>query len=375
MSMIDFKHLKVTTMTVVMPLKGMVNSDQVFPLLEITRLDLPPQKRQTQKYKIPFCKIPGAILSARYRGFTRGIIKSQNKKYFLNAITIDISTSEKNVNIKLSKSKMQMCGATSVRLAKEAAQHIIQKLYDTQDDIEYLNDHPEMTQQCLEWIKEVTRGQEIMLPPFTRDEDQVDPVIVHTLQLPEELPAELDLDKRIVMFLIRQAPDFAIYEDYCIQLDWVCTLKMVITKPLEVIEVIKVMVNFNYDLGFNINRWALSQYINGFNGFTARYENTLDHSVTIELPYTPVSDSKITRRKDKVPCHTFLVYKSGLVTQSGPNEDLMEGAYYKFNETINQIRPYIIKPGVKRKLKYKPVYNNIKIVEIPTETQVLVASN
>lgn len=353
MSMIDFEHLKVTTMTVVMPLKGEVNLDNVFPLLEITRLDLPPQKRQTQKYKIPYCNVQGAILSARYKGSTRGIIKSQNKKFFLNAITIDLSTSEKNVNVKLSKSKMQMCGATSVELAKEASDHVINKLYKIQNDIEYINNNPIIRDETIKWIKSVTKGQEILLPPYTRDEFQSESLLVHYMQIPEEIPDHLD--KKIALFFILQSPDFLIYEDYCLQLDWICTLKEVISKPLEVIDVVKVMVNFNYDLGFNIDRWKLKQYIDGLNGFTARYENMIDHSVTIELPYDSSDDSKVTRRKDKVPCHTFLVYKSGLVTQSGPNEELMCEAYYIFNDTINQLREKIMKPGVKRKLRYTPL--------------------
>jgi len=352
MSVVQFEYLKVTTMTVVMPLKGMVNLDMVYPLLKITRLDLPVPKRQTQKYKIPYYGIHGAILSARYKGATRGIIKSQTKSHFLNAITIDLSTSVKNVNLKLSKSKMQMCGVNSDKLALEAGQYIIDELYDIQDNIDYLNAHSEEAAKVTEWLKVATKSKQVEFPPGTMDEDQTESIILHGIEIPEKIPD--DLDTKIATFLIRQAPDFMVYEDYCLQLDWVLTIKQVISKPLEIIEVNKVMVNYNYDLGFNINRWHLSQLINGLNGFNARYENTVDHSVTIELPYELPTGMKVTRRKDKIPCHTFLVYKSGLVTQSGPNEELMKEAYYIFNNTINQIKDSIMKPGVIRKIKFTP---------------------
>lgn len=352
MSIIDFDYLKVTTMTVVMPLKGHVDLGTVFPLLEITRLDLPTPKRQTHKYKIPFCGIPGAILSAKYSNITRGIVKSQSKGYFRNSITIDMSTSEKNVNLKLSRNKIQMCGATSVELAMEAGSLIIAELYKIQDTLDYMGENPELTDAAISWLKTATKGNEAQLPPGYIGADQKEPINIHLLHIPDEISPTVD--ERITMFLIKQAPDFMFHEDYVAQLDWVKSLKTVINKPLEVIEVQKVMVNFNYDLGFDVNRWELYRHINGRNGFKARYDNTVDHSVTIELPYEVPAHMRITRRKDKIPCHIFIVYKSGLVTQSGPNEELMRTAYNLFNSTINEIRSLIIKEGIKRKLKIVP---------------------
>ena len=78
------------------------------------------------------------------------------------------------------------------------------------------------------------------------------------------------------------------------------------------------MVNYNYSLGFEVDRTRLNQFIDGQNGFISRYNNALANSVTIELPYDPPKGTAIKRRKNKVPHHTFLVYKSGSVTQSGP---------------------------------------------------------
>ena len=369
MSVVDFDEHKVTTMTIIMPLQGEVNLDKVFPLLEITRIELKQNRRQTKKYKIPFCGIPGAILSARFKGTIRGIIKSTQTRCFLNAITIDISTEEKNVNIKLSKSKIQMCGATSVGLARKAASYIIDKLYTIQDEIDYINANSVEADRVCDWLKSVSKGEPIVSSDDEVEEEsegeseseideseacQITKDKYHylvTIKKIEEIPD--GIDKRIAQFLIKLSSDFLRYEDYCCQLNWIRTLNKVIEKPLEVIDIIKVMVNFNYDLGFYLSRLALAEKINGVNGFTARYENTIDHSVTIELPYDVPEGMKITRRKDRVPCHTFLVYRSGLVTQSGPNEELMRPAYNLFNSTINSIRNEISRPGV-RKLRYKP---------------------
>lgn len=329
-ALLGFDNLPVTTMTVVIELSGSVNLDVAFPLLEIKRLNIPPPKRQTQKYKIPFCDIPGSILSARYKGCTRGIIKGRGKKFFLNAITLDLSTSKKNVSVKLSKSKMQMCGITSIDLAKEAADYLISKLQKVQHNIQLMKSNPDTTKQIINRLKLETKGQETCL---CIDNNLVK---VHLIKIPE-----INSNSEINNFLLSQARDFATFEDYNAHLDWIMTVDYVIEEPLKILEINKVMVNFNYDLGFSINRFALSYLINGKNGFISRYDNTIDHSVTIELPCDIPEKLQKTRRKDKIPCHTFLVYRSGLVTQSGPGEELMKDVFDLFCTTIYSIRDQI----------------------------------
>ena len=89
----------------------------------------------------------------------------------------------------------------------------------------------------------------------------------------------------------------------------------------------------------------------GKNGFHSRYNNAADHCVTISLPY---DSPKRKGKKNKPKCHTFMVYKSGIVTQSGPSIDTMRDAYYLFMETIMEIRDHIIRNDKFFKLKYKP---------------------
>ena len=124
------------------------------------------------------------------------------------------------------------------------------------------------------------------------------------------------------------------------------------------------MVNYNYDLGFDIDRWKLYSHINGLNGFSARYENTTDHCVTIQLPYEiPDHLLDVIVKKNKTQKHSFLVYKSGLVTQSGPCEELSREAYNLFNSTIKTLRPYIMKPSLTRLIKYLSIDDVEKILQ------------
>ena len=412
MSVIAFENLKVTTMTLVIPLIGSVDLNSAFGLFKVTRVNLPQPKRQTQKYKIPYCADPGSIVSLRYKGCTRGIIRSITSDHFKHSITIDIATKEKNVSVKLSSTGMQMCGATSITQGEEAANYIIEQLTYIQDRLDYIDQHPELAMMAIEWLKDNTRGEityritaensesnelsestedikdlgamgEIAIDRTNIDnfddtanrDPEVNIKILNqnqkttpdrkpipmpkieadaTIKIPEEIPEEVDGE--LIRFLLQKCQDFIFHSDFCAEIDWITSIKTVITRPLGITRIQKAMVNYNYDLGFSINRIELARQINGLNGFFARYSNSAEHNVTIELPYVVPEEHKNLRRKNKKPCHTFLIYKSGLVTQSGPGEELMKDAYYRFNETINSIREHIIKPNIPRTLKYKPIF-------------------
>jgi len=102
-----------------------------------------------------------------------------------------------------------------------------------------------------------------------------------------------------------------------------------------------VMVNYNYHLLFNINLEILDQCIHGKNNFYSHYNNDLSNCVTVELAYDPSINPAIKRKKNKVPRITFLCYKSGSVTHSGPGGLLMSESYYLFMITIAEIRHLI----------------------------------
>ena len=113
------------------------------------------------------------------------------------------------------------------------------------------------------------------------------------------------------------------------------------------------MINYSYSLGMNVDRWALTTLIDGQEGFSARYNNTTDHHVTITLPYEKNIQETIVRKH--LACISFMVYKSGIVTQSGPSPAIMEPVYYQFMNFIQKIRDQIqIKDNKPFSIKYVP---------------------
>jgi hypothetical protein len=351
MNIIPYEDLKTTTMTIVISLSNGVNTEAAFQLLPITRIAIH-QTRESSKCKLPHCEIPGSILSMRHRGNVRGVIRSKSDP-FKNAVTIDISTTKKNISLKLSSFSIQMCGASSREDGVEAATHVLNHLRHIQTVLNHMQNNIDQTRESIEWVKNVTRG-EIMEKPYWEEKPYINilmriyrPINEYGIIKPiVNIPENLNED--VVKFLLTLCDDFIYHGDMCRKLDFIPNIRNIIEEPLELSNVAEAMVNYNYSLGFEIDRARLNQFIDGQNGFISRYNNALATSVTIELPYDPPASTAIKRRKNKIPHHTWLVYKSGSITQSGPGGKLMRDAYYLFMNTMSQLCPYI---------QYNPEYS------------------
>lgn len=370
-----FEECRLTTMTLVFILEGSVYLEPAFSLLPITRIQFSPPKRQKKKFELPHCDTPGAILSMRYSGDTRGIIRSTSKSFFKNSITIDLSTSSKNVSIKLSQSKIQMCGASSEEQGREGAQHLIDHLLLIQDNLDYIQKHTDQAAETFKWICKESKGNDLNRPMYKtitkivydeekKEEVEIKEQVFSHNEKDNEIIILEDLssapNKKIAEFLLRQQTDFTYYSYFVSELDWILSLERVTTQPLNIKKVLKAMVNFNYNLGFNVNRFALYENMLGRNGFVSSYDNCVEHCVKIKLPYKADDEEGNVRRKNKIPCHCFLIYKSGVVTQTGPGEEKMKEAYELFWKSINEIRDKIVleyhvqpkkKVIIKRKVK------------------------
>lgn len=360
MKIIPFEDLKITTMTLVMSLTNEVIKKNAYLLLPVTYIENYKTTKKLGKHKLPHSD-PGNIISNRYLGKVRGIIA---KKFpFKNHVTIVISTTKKNIHLKLSESSIQMCGASSNKDGVEAAQHIINHLTNIQNDLDYINQHRVEFEIALEWVISNIKGEPVDKPSWERREKEMllfkpvndlifniyKPVPDHTVKIINQIP--LHLDVICATFLISFSNDLIVnakYNDYQIfysdvvkGLHYISTIQYVIENPIQIDHIDEAMVNYNYKLGFFIDRINLDKYIDGENGFISRYNNALTTCVTIELPYEPLKNIVIKRKKNKIPHHTFLVYKSGSVTQSGPGGELMEQAYYLFMTTLNKLEHLI----------------------------------
>jgi len=98
-----------------------------------------------------------------------------------------------------------------------------------------------------------------------------------------------------------------------------------------------IMINYNYNLGFKLNRIKFRDVFEGKGEFYSRFNNQLNTKVMIEIKC-----DKPIKKKGKVSKVTFMVYRTGSVTQTGPTYEDNESAYNKFiqivKENINVIK-------------------------------------
>jgi len=270
-----------------------------------------------------------------------------------------------------------MCGPTSLEMGQEAIHHLFGHIHEIQENIKHIQSNLEEAEKALGWVVEHTKGT-----LKTRTEREMISCVNVTLAVTENyedysvvVPTEKEIqesgcDQKIIRFLLRQCPEFDHHSQLCedfrhiIQVDWV------IEDQLKCENIYKAMVNYNYHLGFKIDRQHLKNIFDRVDGeWCARYDPRLDHTVTIQIPYEVPAKLKFMRKKDKVHCHTFMVQKSGVVTQSGPDEEMMEEAYYNFMNVIRKNIDYVQQKEMQVKapihLKTIPPFcNNVQSVSV-----------
>jgi hypothetical protein len=168
----------------------------------------------------------------------------------------------------------------------------------------------------------------------------------------EPLNADSGVDHMSYKFIRNAISNFKYYPDAIVIIDWILSLENGVYDDKPVISRLsKAMVNYNYDLGFMINRARLAALINRpGTGFRCSYDILVHHTVTIRMTPVPEEDEEEevetgNKKKSKKDVK-FMVYHSGKVTQSGPNEEINKKCYKKFVEFINSVYEEIV--------QYKP---------------------
>jgi hypothetical protein len=335
-----FELLKITTMTLVISLTGKINIANLFALMPITSIDLPIKKRELKKSKLPHHPVAGSILSMRYDGNIRGVMRGAGQS-FKNAVTIDMSVSAKNLSLKVSNSKIQMCGASSVEQAREGCELLIKQVIEVNDEIKYVQENIHNTSEIINLLLENCQGPSLQNDESSKSIDDTDGDEKFMVVLPgDEIIRQMsDIDERILSFLLSFAWEFSSFNDFALFLKWVTTSEVISSDDLAIETINKAMVNYNYALGYEINRYKLYECMNGRNGFIASFDSLSDCHCSIHLP---LKDTNIQRRGSKIPQISFMVYKSGRVTLSSNGSQATKDAYELFMSTIQEIKELII---------------------------------
>lgn len=344
-----FDELLPATMTMVAPITGKVKLMEIFSLFRVPKINLALPQRQPKKFKIPHYKVPGVIISSRFMGMTRGIVRSTTSRFFKNSITIDLSLKDKNVSIKLAAEKIHLTGIKMDCQAKEACQYLTDQINEIQDDLDYMNNegNAEKLKQTVAWVLKEIKGAPVKRKELVNiDGSKCKSKFMIRNYVDDYGIIVPDIDKspdsRIASLLIRMIGDYVYYNDFIHEVEWTSQIKRVCESRVGFDRILKGMVNINYSLGFRVNRSQLANVINNAEeGFQATFDNLLMHNVTIYLPYEVPEEYKEFRKKNDNPHHSIFVNKTGVIMQSGPGDESMRSAYYSFLHIIDRFKSEI----------------------------------
>lgn len=343
------EELRATTMTLVAFLNGKVNVGAAYHLLPITYV--PALARRTaKKVEFPLCKA-GSILSIRAGNTIRGSLAENDKKSFPHSITMDVSISHKNLSLKLSESTIHFCGATCLEDGVEATEYVIQHLYALQRLVEKMYPNEEVFRETIQWVKDISLGAPVTkvvtvertVEPGNEVQVAVECSTDHTIYYSGELvPPHLDFE--VVTHLLELSRDFQYHSDFCSKLDYLARIRQVVIEDLSLDTIEHAMVNYNFSLGFEVNRAALVEVLNGKDGFCSDFDSQLTRFARIEIPYEPTG-CRIKRKRGKVPRITLIVYRNGAVMYSGPDEATFPVVYNLLMKNICEYYDYIAIPS------------------------------
>jgi len=309
----DFDAYKPITMSVIGSYDvGDLNLSAIFMLLPVTDRVLGPnaslQKKQGKICFPPEFNRPGEILSMRFKGQVRGIIRSENPTSFPHSIIIDIGTSDRIISMKLSRS-LKLNGPRSMEIAREAAQAILNHIKETQKELDLIAEHRDVAIEVRNRLC-ICASTNVLL-----DEESLD-----------------EVGKRIAQIFKRQIRGYPLdkigpFLDVIISFN-----QKLYTGTLQLGRLESEMVNIQYHLGLGINKMAFWSAINQ-KPFIANY-NTVKPAAPVNVFY---QYTKYDMSGEPVEAkHSIRVNQSGHVRHSGPNLEAMKPVYYAFIQRVLQ---------------------------------------
>jgi hypothetical protein len=348
---VPFHEHQVGVMTVVMNMAGRIDIHAAHLVLPKTPAVILPSRRVAKKRNVAHNSPPGCILGTRDEYDVDGIMPKDGKS-FEHTVDIFLSVREKNVMLKLLPTGLHAPGMKSEEMALEASSYVLQQLTLAQKYLDYLIQHPQEAREVADWYIAHSRGRNLWEGSQVVDYGRI-------------LPAEQDVPAPylyLVAFYARQTLRYSRHSDLVAKLQWLlqgvqllqaeeqvlpvapyslrssALLRTPLAQPLavgvvRVVDVTYAMINYNYHLGFTIDRCRLASVMHNKEGFMATYDPSI--MTTVQIEKICLINGQITHtRKGKIRVISFTVKGNGAVTQSGPRHDMCEEYYYHFLDCI-----------------------------------------
>lgn len=332
-----YEDIPMMTMTAVGFFENSISDiSKLFYLLPITRINLPKRNRPVKKINLPYPGTSNLIMTCCLGAKKRGIVRSITKDGWPHSIMIDISTSEKNVNCKISRTNVHMTGCKSVAMAEETTRLIIDHINDINSYLFYMNtlrdEEPDKLKNIINDILTQCKGEYKV-----KNGKGWWKFDILKLRSPVDESIEEKCTRRLCYYALT---DIRRFRDAKAKLRWLRTVEPFAEEPIRFSHIDVSMAKRRIELGFSIDLQELSDLFKKIdNEFFIDYWSDVRSYAKIEIPCKFQKKNK--KKKNEIHKHTFNIERTGRITMSTSVLDEMRETYYRFVYVVDQIRELI----------------------------------
>lgn len=301
---------KASTMTMTCDLTTPVNIELVFHLVSILHPRNPDESRfihpKNIRSKIPFFGIENAIVSAKYKGISKGI-RSGQSHMMNNVVSLDLSCMGKNINLKLAKTKIQLTGATSYEMGKHAFEVLCEHVNMIQNNLSYVRSVSNETRKMTEeWVLENVKSSVTLnrLPYINLD----------------SIESENSIDKKYAAFLWQYTDDFDSFDEYSKKIEWIIskinTDEQIISEQVNIDNINISNSVYNFSLGEEVSLIQLTKHLIK-KGFSVEFHNWNASHLKVSIPVVE-NGVNVMSNTNKLKAHRFSVHRNGSVKYTSP---------------------------------------------------------
>jgi len=343
----NLDNLNNTTITTLCKLSFNMAFKDLFLLLPITNLNIPDNTITSKK--LPLCK-PGSILVLNFDKKTRGVVLQKKKKKnsneiisFKNSLSIYMSLTDKNINLKLSNTEIHSCGSKNESHQKEVIERLINHIFYIQYLLNKIQHMKETTNKTLKWVREFVKGkkvfdEELQTNRYTVNSNSLKPIDIKNIKYSE-------IDEEIAKYFLQFRSNSLNYCDkFYIKLDYVVNMVDVVSNINYDYKIENVMHNYNFSFGKSFSLHLLYLELSKVEGFGKTFFITYNNDAMTYLILQVLYD-KIERSfkmKEKVKNFvSFIFYSTGSLTLSGPNHQIIKEKYNFIIEHIKKVQDIV----------------------------------
>lgn len=306
---------KASTITMTCDLSTNVNIELVFNLISILHPRNPDESRfihpKNVRSKIPFFGIENAIVSAKYKGVSKGIRSGQNHM-MNNVVSIDLNCMGKNINLKLARVKIQLTGATCYDMGGHAFNVLCAHINMIQKNLIHIRSlDPEIRKQTEMWVLETVKASStgsvgaLRLP-------YIDMAIIKAGSKAGSC------DETYASFLWQYTDDFDDFESFTKKVEWISqkTGDDIVDSEVSASNITISNSVYNFRIGEEVSLIQLTKHLIK-KGFSVEFHNWNASHLKVSIPVME-NGKNVLSNTNKIKAHRFSVHRNASVKQTSP---------------------------------------------------------